>query len=49
MAESDTLLANLIPRITNRVEDVAVEALGYILGESKASLAALNGRCGRMA
>ena len=42
MAESDTLLANLIPRITNRVEDVAVEALGYILGESKASLAALN-------
>lgn len=43
MAESDTLLANLIPQITDRVEDAAVAALGYILGESKASLAALNG------
>jgi len=42
MAESDTLLANLIPQITDRVEDAAVAALGYILGESKASLAALN-------
>lgn len=42
MAESDTLLANLIPQITDRVEDAAVAALGYILGESKSSLAALN-------
>lgn len=42
MAESDTLLANLVPQITDRVEDAAVAALGYILGESKASLAALN-------
>lgn len=42
MAESWTLLADLIPRLTNRIEDSAVEALGFILKESKASLAALN-------
>lgn len=42
MMQNKTLLGNLVPRITNRVEDAAVEALGYILGESKASLAALN-------
>ena len=42
MAESWTLLADLIPRLTNRIEDSAVEALGFILKESQASLAALN-------
>ena len=42
MAESWTLLADLIPRLTNRIEDSAVEALGIILKESRASLAALN-------
>lgn len=42
MAESWTLLADLIPKLTNRIEDSAVEALGSILKESKASLAALN-------
>ena len=42
MAENWTLLADLIPRLTNRIEDSAVEALGFILKESKASLAALN-------
>ena len=42
MAERWTLLADLIPRLTNRIEDSAVEALGFILKESQASLAALN-------
>lgn len=42
MAENHTLLADLIPRFTGRIEDAAVEALGYILNKSPASLAALN-------
>lgn len=42
MAENWSLLAHLIPQVTNRIEDTAVEALGFILKESKASLAALN-------
>ena len=42
MTENWSLLAHLIPQVTNRIEDTAVEALGFILKESKASLAALN-------
>ena len=42
MAENHTLLADLIPRFTGRIEDVAVEALGYILNKSPAALVALN-------
>lgn len=42
MVENWSLLAHLIPQVTNRIEDSAVEALGFILKESKASLAALN-------
>ncbi len=42
MAENDTLLANILPRFTGRIEDAAVEALGYILNKSAASMTALN-------
>ena len=42
MAENHTLLAALMPRFTGRIEDAAVEALGYILNKSPASLGALN-------
>lgn len=30
----NTLLAHLAPRFTNRTEDIAVEALGYILSNN---------------
>ena len=42
MAESDTLLANVLPGFTDRIEDFAVEALGYILNKSASSMAVLN-------
>lgn len=42
MADNDTLLANIIPRLTGRLENAAVESLGYILGKSAASRAELN-------
>lgn len=42
MADNDTLLANIIPRLTGRLENAAVESLGYILGKSSASRAELN-------
>ena len=38
---NDALLAYLTPRFTNRTEDVAVEALGYILSRSTAAAGAL--------
>lgn len=38
----DTLLAHLAPRFTNRTEDIAVEALGYILSKSEAAKCALS-------
>ena len=41
MADNDTLLSHLIPRITERTEDIAVEALGYILNKSPAARGAL--------
>ncbi len=37
MTTRKTLLAHLSPRFTERAEDVAVEALGYILSRSKAA------------
>ena len=37
MADSDTLLAHLVPKLTSRVEDTATEALAYILRKSAAS------------
>lgn len=43
MAEPDTLLAYLVPKLTNRVEDAATDALAFILNKSKACLGALNG------
>ena len=43
MAESDTLFGWIIPRITNRVEDKATEALGYILNKSAYAREALQG------
>ncbi len=46
MVESNTMLAQLSWRLTNRTEDVAVEALGYILnksGDARDALAALVG------
>ena len=42
MPTESTLLAHLTPRLTDRVEDMAVEALGYILSKSLASRSALN-------
>ena len=39
--DSDALLAYLAPRFTNRTEDLAVEALGYILSRSGATTRAL--------
>ena len=42
MADNDTLLAHLSPRLTQRTEDIAVEALGYILNKSAASREALD-------
>ena len=41
MVDNDTLLSHLIPRITERTEDIAVEALGYILNKSPAARGAL--------
>ncbi len=41
MTPSKTLLAHLSPRFTERAEDIAVEALGYILSRSKAARDAL--------
>ena len=37
MDDNDTLLAHLVPRLTERTEDTAVEALAYILSKSPAS------------
>ena len=42
MANSDTLMAYLIPRLTVQVENAATEALGYILNRSPRSMQALN-------
>ncbi len=41
MVDNDTLLSHLISRITERTEDIAVEALGYILNKSPAARGAL--------
>ena len=42
MANSDTLMAYLIPRLTVQVENAATDALGYILNRSTRSMQALN-------
>ena len=42
MTTGKTLLAHLSPRFTERSEDIAVEALGYILSRSKAARGALD-------
>ena len=41
MADNDTLLAYLVPKLTSKVEDSATEALAYILNRSDASRKAL--------
>ena len=41
MAENDTLLAYLVPKLTSGVEDAATEALAYILKKSAASMESL--------
>ncbi len=41
MADNDTLLAYLVPKLTYGVEDAATEALAYILNKSTASKGAL--------
>lgn len=41
MTTEATLFAHIIPRLTDRSEDIAVEALGYILSQSIASRRAL--------
>ena len=43
MAERDTLLAHMIPGLTNQVEVAATKALVYILNKSEAAMSALNG------
>ena len=43
MTEKTTLLAYLTPKLTNRVEDMATEALAFILKKSPECLGALNG------
>ena len=42
MPAGPNLLAHLVPRFTDRVEDIAVEALGYILSESPTAIQVLN-------
>lgn len=42
MADNDTLMAYLVPRLTGGVEDAATEALAYILNKSDGAMAALN-------
>ena len=42
MTDRTTLLAYLVPKWTRRVEDMATEALAFILNESPACLGALN-------
>ena len=42
MPAESTLLAHLTPMLTDRVEDTAVEALGYILSKSPSSRSVLN-------
>ena len=42
MTENDTLLGYLTPMLTNRVEEIATEALGYIMSKSPSSKEALN-------
>lgn len=42
MADNDTLLAYLSPWFAPRTEDIAVEALGYILKKSSASREAMD-------
>lgn len=41
MATDATLFAHIIPRLTDRTEDIAVEALGYILSQAAAARRAL--------
>ena len=41
MSTETTLFAHITPRLTDRIEDVAVEALGYILSQSPAARNAL--------
>ncbi len=41
MAYNRTLLAHIVPKFSDRIEDVAVEALGYILSESESARHAL--------
>ena len=41
MSYGTTLFAHIAPRLTNRIEDVAVEALGHILSQSEATREAL--------
>ena len=42
MTTGKTLLAHLTPRLTDRVENIAVEALGFILSRSRATMLVLN-------
>ena len=42
MADNDTLLAYLIPKLTSQVENASTEALGYILNRSSGAMQALN-------
>lgn len=41
MSNETTLFAQILPKFTERIEDVAVEALGYILSQSDAARKAL--------
>lgn len=39
--DSSTMFAHIVPHLTNRTEDVAVEVLGFILSRSDAARRAL--------
>ena len=41
MSHETTLFAHIAPRLTDRIEDIAVEALGHILSNSEAARSAL--------
>ena len=42
MADNNTLMAYLVPRLTSGVEDAATEAMAYILNKSDGAMTALN-------
>ena len=42
MADDDTLLGYLVPRLTSHLEDAATDAVAYVLNKSAEAMGALN-------